>query len=265
MNKILKVKNVEYSYQRSDWSMGPVSFEIEEGEFVGIVGPNGSGKSTFVKLAGGILKADKGQIVLKNENMSAVSRRDIARVLGYLPQSVESVFNYKVEEVVAMGRYAYLEGMGFLGENDLEQIHRSMELTEIKKYAGRYLNQLSGGEKQRVLLASVLCQNPEILVLDEPTTGLDMHHQVLFFELLGKLSREGLSIVTVTHDLNLAGMFCDRLMLVQDGKIAKTGSVEEVINKQTLDEIYPGNVYVSNHPVSGTPIVLPLKRGAINE
>lgn len=258
---LLELENVKYSYPHSDWTLGRLSLSVDAGRLVGIVGPNGSGKSTLVKVASGICEPTSGTVKLKNRNIDSMARREVARVLGYLPQNVESAFNYRVGEVVAMGRYAHLEGMGFLRQKDIDAVNESMELTDTAKYMDRHLNQLSGGERQRVLLASSLCQQPEILLLDEPTTGLDLHHQVSFFEILRKLTLGGMAVVVVTHDLNLAAMFCDELMLVSRGKILKSGGVEDVINEQTLTGLYPNNIYIGRHPVNDRPMVLPICGG----
>jgi iron complex transport system ATP-binding protein len=257
---VLKICDVAYSYDSSQWRLGGVSLDVFGGDVIGIVGPNGSGKSTLVKIASGILQPTSGKVELAGEDIKTLPRRKIAAKLGYLPQDISSVFNYRVEEVVAMGRYTHLAGLGFMSGRDYEQINRCMELTETGQYRKRHLNQLSGGERQRVMLASVLAQEPEVLVLDEPTTGLDMHHQVGFFSLLKQLADKGMAVVVVTHDLNLAAMFCNKVMLLKGGEFVKLGSVEDVICSQVLGDIYPDNIYIGTHPVNGKPMVLPIMK-----
>jgi iron complex transport system ATP-binding protein len=203
------------------------------------------------------LKSASGTVELCGKDLNKLSRRSIAKQLGYLPQLCGSVFNYRVEEVVAMGRFCHLKGMGFIDETDAEQIERAMAATETFEYKGRFLDHLSGGERQRVLLASVLCQEPKVLLLDEPTTGLDIHHKVAFFSLLKKLANDGMAVCVVTHDLNLAAMSCNNVMLLKGGSVVKTGDVNEVINEEVLGGIYPDNIFVGTHPVSGVPMVLP--------
>lgn len=256
-NVLLKADGLQYSYGQSGWALDGVGVELCAGSVLGIVGPNGSGKSTTVKILAGILEPASGVVELGGKDISKLTRRKIAEQLGYLPQLCSSVFNYRVEEVVSMGRFCHLKGMGFLDEGDKEQIEKAMVETETLEYRGRYLNQLSGGERQRVLLASVLCQEPKVLLLDEPTTGLDIHHQVSFFSLLKKLARDGMGVCVVTHDLNLAAMFCDKVMLVQNGSVVKTGDVSEVINEEALGGIYP-DVFVGTHPTRKVPMVLPI-------
>lgn len=258
MKILLEIDKVRYGYGSDSWLLRDISLNVAPGELLGIIGPNGAGKSTLLKIAAGVLHAQSGNVVLGGKILSGLSRREIARQMGYLPQSITSTFDYRVEEVVAMGRFAHLLGAGFLGDKDLEIVEQCMERTETTAYRKRHLSHLSGGERQRVLLASVLAQQPEILLLDEPTTGLDMHHQVSFFSLLCDLSAKGMAIAVVTHDLNLAAMFCTRLFLMCDGGVVRSGSVEEVINQEVLDDVYRQSVYVGSHPMNGRPMVLPI-------
>jgi len=253
----LQIKDVAYTYSSNGWRLQPVSLDICSGQIVGLIGPNGAGKSTLLKMAAGVLRPCEGRVRLMGEDISGLSRRKIAGQLGYLPQNVSSTFDYRVEEVVAMGRFPHLAGAGFLQREDIAVIERCMEQTETIRYRRRILGQLSGGERQRVLLGSVLAQEPRILLLDEPTTGLDMHYQVGFFALLAQLAEKGMAIAVVTHDLNLAGMFCHKVLLLRDGEAVKAGSVEEVIQQDILSDVYRGSVYVGRHPLSERPIVLP--------
>ncbi|MBN1765760.1 MAG: ABC transporter ATP-binding protein [Sedimentisphaerales bacterium] len=255
---VLHVKSVSFTYPESNWYLRDISFEVGPGEILGIIGPNGSGKSTLLKCAAGILDSTSGEVLLGGHDMKHLSRRMIARFLGYLPQNVASVFDYRVEEVVAMGRFAHLSGTGFLRSEDLHIIHRCLKQTETLPYRGRSLSHLSGGERQRVLLASVLAQEPDILLLDEPTTGLDLHHQVVFFKLLRDQALKNMAVVVVTHDLNLAAQFCHWLLLLDNGSMVKQGHINEVISSETLGRIYRQSIWVDRHPINDKPIVLPL-------
>ena len=259
-NSLLEIENISYTYTQTEWQLRDISLQVNAGEIIGVIGPNGAGKSTLLKIAAGILKPDVGSIELLNEPIHKLERRRIARILGYLPQNVTSLFDYRVEEVVAMGRYAHARGLGFLDNNDLAITKRCLEQTETREFRDRSLWHLSGGERRRVLLASVLAQEPKILLLDEPTTGLDLHHQVRFFELLTQQVRQGLAVVVVTHDLNLASLFCDRLVLMQAGKVICQGSANQVLRESVLGTVYPDNIHIDAHPVHGQPIVLPLTK-----
>lgn len=256
---LLKAEEVSYSYAAGEWQLEGVSLEVRRGEVVGIIGPNGSGKSTLLRVAAGIAPAQSGTVTLMGRELSRLGRREIAASLGYLPQQVTSAFDYRVAEVVAMGRFGHLRGAGFLGKDDIGVIERCLAATETTAYRQRPISQLSGGERQRVMLASVLAQEPKVLLLDEPTTGLDLHHQSAFFELLCDQAAEGMGVAVVTHDLNLAGLFCDRLLLLRAGKRVSQGAVAQVMQREVLREAYGGGFHVMDHPLADAPAVLPVR------
>ncbi len=256
-HKPLCAEGVDYQYAESDWQLFPASFSVMKGEILGIIGPNGSGKSTLLKIAARVLSPDAGQVLLEGKDMGKMNRREIARRLAYLPQNAESHLDYAVEEVVAMGRFPYLKGPGFLSSHDMDVVTRCLLQTETECYRERPLSRLSGGERQRVLLASVIAQEPKVLLLDEPTSALDIHHQVRFFTLLNDLVAGGLAVAVVTHDLNLASLFSDRLLLLKGGKIIHQGSAEEILNSRILRETYGDGMEIMRHPTIGRPVVLP--------
>ncbi len=257
---LLKLDAVSYSYGRDSWHLDDVSLEIRPNRILGIIGPNGAGKSTLLKIAAGTVAPTKGKVWLTGKDLKRMARRETAKILGYLPQNVDSSFDYTVEEVAAMGRFAHLGRMGFLQAADLKLIEKCLIETETIEFRRRTLSHLSGGEKQRVLLASVLAQEPKILLLDEPTTGLDLHHQASFFTLLAQQAQRGIAVATVTHDLNLAALFCDELLLMQAGKIVIQGAVEQVMKKEILCQVYHENIYVGKHPETNKPIALPTRK-----
>ena len=254
----LVLESISYAYSAGQWHLRDLHLALEAGRICGIIGPNGAGKSTLLKIAAGILPCPSGKITLAGRDMQRYSRREMAAILGYLPQLVGSTFDLVTEQVVAMGRDPHLSGAGFLQDRDIRIIEQCLRQTETLAYRRRRLSELSGGERQRVMLASVLAQQPRVLLLDEPTTGLDLHHQVTFFQLLKELAGQGIAIAVVTHDLNLAGQFCDKLLLLKDGQLVKEGSIEQVIEQQILRKCYGPEVFVSQHPLTGDPIVLPL-------
>ena len=255
-----QIDKVGFAYDNTGWHLRDVSLKIRPGEFIGIIGPNGSGKSTLLKIAAGVLRPSTGRVLLMTKQISSLSRREIARHLGYLPQNVTSTFDYRVEEVVAMGRFPHLSGAGFLQPNDLGIIEHCLKSTETFAYRNRPASQLSGGERQRVLLAAVLAQEPGLLLLDEPTTGLDLHHQVEFFSLLTELTQKGIAVIVVTHDLNLASQYCHRLLLLNEGRTVLEGDVSQVVRQEILSDVYRQNVYVGRHPLTEKPVVLPRLR-----
>ena len=256
-NPLLSVEGLCYRYPESDWQLSGIDWPLQPGDCVGIVGPNGSGKSTLLKLAVGLLTPQQGHVRLGRRELATLSRRDIARVVGYLPQGVQPSYDHRVADVVGMGRYCRQRGLGFASPEDEAVIARCLASTEMTTLANRPLSQLSGGERQRALLAAVLAQEPEALLLDEPTTGLDLHHQVAFFQRLGGYARDGLAVAVVTHDWNLAAQFCDRLLLLKEGRILAYGSVNEVVRPEMLSDLYGAEVCVTRHPQNDRPVVLP--------
>lgn len=255
---ILSLESVSYTYAgNGGWHLLPTSLSVAKGDILGVIGPNGSGKSTLLKIAGGLLTSHTGRVLLAGQDIKKMKRRQIAGTLGYLPQHAESHFDYTVEEVVAMGRFPHLRGAGFLGTRDMEVVSQCLQKTELDSFRGRAFSRLSGGERQRALLASVIAQEPQILLLDEPTTALDIHHQMKLFAIFMDLVREGMAVVIVTHDLNLASVFCRRVVLLRNGAIAFQGSPEEIIRKDILEGIYGRGLEITKHPTTGCPLVIP--------
>lgn len=255
---LLQLSDITYAYDEAAWQLNNIDMTVTSGAVLGIVGPNGSGKSTLLRLAAGLLESNRGYVRLEGKPLSELSRRHIAQILGYLPQLVPAAYDHTVEEVVAMGRFCRLLGLGFVTDTDQAVIEQCMEQTEVAALRTRPLSRLSGGERQRVMLASVLAQEPRVLLLDEPTTGLDLHHQVNFFRLLSQLAQQEMAIAVVTHDLNLAAQFCDRLMLLNRGYKVAEGSVTEVLTPECLSQVYADDLHVAAHPVNGRPIILPV-------
>jgi len=256
---LLTVEGVTYGYGGSDWRLYPCSFSVQEGEILGIIGPNGSGKTTLLKLAAGVLSPEAGTVHLKGRRTADMTRKEMARHVAYLPQQVETFFDYAVEDVVAMGRFPHAKGFGFLTAGDMAAVDRALSQTRTEAFRNRPLSHLSGGEMQRALLASIIAQEPEVLLLDEPTGALDIHHQVRFFDLLSDLVASGIGVVVVTHELNLAGLFSHRLLLVSGGAITHQGPPEKVLSPDVLYEVYGEQVVVSTHPTASLPVVLPAK------
>lgn len=254
---LLSFHGVAYQYPDATWRLDAVSLEVRPREVLSIIGPNGSGKSTLLRLGAGILAPGEGRVKLGGKDVAALTRRQIARSLGYLPQNVTSEFDYRVEEVVAMGRFPHLAGAGFLSQDDLAAIERCLDATEMSELRGRRLSRLSGGERQRALLASVLAQEPAVLLLDEPTSALDLHHQVRFFSLLRRLAANDMAVAVVTHDVNLASLYSDRVALLRGGRLVEEGTPEAVLRADVLEATYGDEVLLEKHPVTGRPIVLP--------
>jgi iron complex transport system ATP-binding protein len=256
-NALLHIDKISYSYNRSDWKLDCIDFSVCKGELIAIVGANGSGKSTLIKIMAGVLQPDSGQILLGDKPIKNVPRKKLAQNIGYLPQQVNSVFDYNVKEVVSMGRFCHSKGLGLTTSEDKQIVDYSMKVTETIGFQARTINRLSGGERQRVLLASVLAQQPEIMLLDEPATGLDLHHQVSFFKLLANFSEKGMAVVVITHDLNLASQFCRKILLLNKGKMVIYDSAEKVFEHFGKMELYSRDISIFRHPLNKKPAILP--------
>ena len=245
-----------FGYDAHTDVLSNVSASVNSGEMLGIVGPNGSGKSTLLRILCGLLRPRSGHVALDGKPLAAFSGMERARTLAFLPQSVNPAFALTVFEVVCLGRYPHIGAFGAPRAHDLEIARRCMQDTEIESLHAREFMDLSGGERQRVLLASILAQEPDILLLDEPTSALDIHHQIEIFALLKRLSSEGYGIAVVTHDLNLAARFCDRLLLLsaKHGTLAE-GAPDAVLTEAMLTEAYSSSVRVTPHPFTGTPFI----------
>lgn len=257
------MSHLQFGYPESGWSLDVPAFHVNAGEIVAIIGPNGSGKSTFLRLAAGVVPYAKGSILLKGEELRDLERRKIARIMGYMPSETPCEFDYRAGEIVALGRYSHLALGGFLQPRDQEVIEDCMLQTETISFRNRKLSQLSSGERQRVFLASVLAQEPSVLLLDEPTSALDLHHQVRFFQIFSKLVEDGLSVIVVTHDINLASLFCHRMVLFHQGRILREGPPEAVLQKEMISLVYGDEILLSTHPRTGRPIVFPDVKGSI--
>jgi iron complex transport system ATP-binding protein len=252
MNPAIQTDNLTFAYKDKPVLNG-VSLSVERSEMVGILGPNGSGKTTLLKIFSGVLRG-RGKINVNGRNIETYGKRELSRLFAMVPQDNQMLFPYTVAEIVLMGRASYHSPLVLEGEKDLEIARDSMELTDCLSFADRYLHELSGGEKQRVIIARALAQEPEILLLDEPSAFLDLKHQVQVFELMRRLNRErALTIVAALHDLNLAALFFPRLIMLRDGKVYRDGSPEEVLTEETIEEVYDIQVRVEPDPSGGKP------------
>jgi len=253
---ILRLEGVGFAY-RDRPVLRDVSLEIFRGERFGLLGPTGSGKSTLVRLLSRVLRPMQGRIVLDGRDLSESSAP--ARRVAVVPQETALDFPFSVLEVVLMGRAPHLGGFGFEGDRDLEAAERAMAQTGVADLAGRFFHELSGGEKQRVVIARALAQEPEVLLLDEPTTFLDIRHVVEIFELLRRLSEErSLTLVIVLHDLNLAALYLTRLAFLKAGVVIACGEPDAVLDYRTIREVYETDVYVHRNDLTGKLNVLPL-------
>ncbi|MCK9294449.1 MAG: heme ABC transporter ATP-binding protein [Desulfobulbaceae bacterium] len=236
-----------------------LSLTISREEFFIIIGPNGAGKSTLLKALTATEKINAGSINLFGRPQADYSRRELARLAALVPQGMESNFPFRVADTVLMGRSPHLGLLGMEQEEDYRIALEAMQATDTAQLADRTLDQLSGGERQRVIIARAICQQPAILFLDEPTAALDLAHQIRIMDLLETLRRERkIAICMVSHDINLAAMYADRLLLLKNGRVVATGNPGQVLEEKLLEASYGCRLLVDENPVSGTRLVLPL-------
>jgi iron complex transport system ATP-binding protein len=244
------------------WALRDLTCEVREGEILGVIGPNGSGKSTLLKLLGAILAPRQGTIRLHERPLDSYPREELARIVAYVPQHSAVVFPFTLAEFVLMGRFPHRRSgrvSGWFGWETAEDVcaaEQAMAAMEILHLAGRAVGDVSGGERQRAVIARALAQAPGVLLLDEPTVFLDLRHQLDICTIMRRLNREqGLTVVWVSHDLNLAGQYCDRLLLLQDGALARLGAPAAVLQPEVIESVYRCPVLVDRHPASGAPRV----------
>lgn len=233
-----------------------VSLDVEQGEFFVIIGPNGAGKTSLLNVLSGLHPVSAGTVRIRQAPLSSYSRKALARVLALVPQHMNADFPFTVAETVLMGRYPHLGLLSVEGKRDLLLAEQAMDFTEVSHLADRRLGQLSGGERQRVIIARAICQQSKILLLDEPTASLDPAHQLRIMDLMERLrQQEQLTIIMVSHDLNLASMYADRLMLLRDGAVEKSGTPRQVLIQKQLSNSYGCPLLVDENPLLGTPRV----------
>ncbi len=236
-----------------------VSFEAVPGQLLAIGGPNGSGKTTLLRALLGLLPADAGAALIGERSAAEWGREALARAVGVVPQREETVFPLAVGDMVMLGRYARLGPMAAAGAHDHAAVARALARCDVAELAARRVDELSGGEWQRVRVARAIAQEPRVLVLDEPTTSLDVRHAMELFELVRELASEGLTGIVITHELNLAARFADRMLLLDRGRVAAIGSPAEVLRPAILAEVFRWPVAVTPWR-DGSPQITPLRQ-----
>ena len=227
-----------------------VSFSIARGEFFIVIGPNGSGKTTLLKILSAITPFQSGTLEIAGTSMEKYSRKSLAKIMALVPQSVPEDLPFTVRELILMARSPRMGLLGLEGDRDIQLAEEAMAFTGVESLADRKMDQLSGGERQRAFIARAICQEPQIILLDEPTAALDLAHQVRIMDLMERLRMEkGLTIVMVSHDINLAAMYGNRLMLLKKGQIVKIGLPSEVLTFKTLEEAYECPLLVDESPL----------------
>jgi iron complex transport system ATP-binding protein len=261
----LSAQHVSYSYRRRDgdtpFALHDISLDIRGGSLAGLLGPNGCGKTTLLKLLAGLDRPEHGTVALDGRPLSDLPRRIAARRVAVVPQETHPAFDYSAIEMVLMGRHPHLGAFELEGPRDLAIAHDAMEATGTAHLAHRAYMTLSGGEKQRVIIASALAQEPAVLLLDEPTASLDLGYQIEVASLLRRLNRErGMTMVMATHDLNLAASICDTIVLMRDGRVLAQGSADDALTPATVRALYGVDADVRFHDRAGHVTVVPVGR-----
>lgn len=253
---LIEIRNLIAGYG-SNRVLNKINLTIQPGEFIGVIGPNGSGKSTFLHCLSGILSPTAGEIELAGRPYSAYSRKDLAKKMAVVEAEESLIFQFSVGELVEMGRHPYLKRFQALTSEDQDAINKALSVTRLMGFEDRPINELSSGERQRVFLAKAIAQETGILLLDEPTSHLDLKHQVESFQLMTQLNQEsGHTLICISHDLNLASEYCSRLLVFQNGTIAADGNPDDVLTGTLLESVFGKAFVLGSHPESGRPYVI---------
>ena len=235
--------------------------QFEAGDFVGVIGPNGAGKSTLLQLLSGVLRPRQGSVVYRGRPVADYPRREIAREIAIVPQISDSVFPFRVREIVLMGRHPYLSTLAFEGPRDFEIVDQVMDMTGTQHLADKRFNELSGGERQLVLIARALAQQPDVLLLDEPTASLDLHHQRAILQIVNRLNRsENRTVILVSHDINVAALYCKEIAVLHRRKILGRGRPEEILKREMLETLYGQGIDVLDR-ADGSPLITLRREG----
>jgi iron complex transport system ATP-binding protein len=267
---LLQADNVSFGYSRLRTSGASPGFElldvtlrIPKRSLTALLGPNGGGKTTLVSLLAGVLRPQQGRVLLDGVDVSTLTRRQVARRVAVVPQETHPAFDYTVMEMVLMGRHPHLGAFAIEGPEDIGIAEDALAATGTATLAARNYMTLSGGEKQRVIIASALAQSPDLLLLDEPTASLDLGYQLEIASLLARLNRErGVTIVLATHDLNLAATLCTHVVMIRAGSVLSQGPTADVLTTAGIRELYGVEADVRFHPEAGHLTVVPLRRAA---
>lgn len=258
----LQICQVYFSYLNG-LVLHNINLSIEAGEMVGLLGPNGSGKTTLIKLASGILKPNRGEVRLDGLSLTRLNRKSIARSVAVVPQQFSISFAFTASEVAMLGRIPFLKAFAEESKGDKQIVSNALELVGISQLKERRFDELSGGERQKVILAMAMAQQPKLLLLDEPIVHLDIAHQVEILELVKRFNVEqGLTVIAAMHDLNLASLYFDRLILFKEGRVVADGTPNQVLTEARIREVFSASVGVKPHPITGVPHIIVMPQGS---
>lgn len=253
---VLQATGLQFAYRDSHAILRGVDLTVGQGQMLSILGPNGSGKTTLLRCLLAQLKPSAGRILLDGKDLSRHSSRGLARLMAYVPQFPQSAFAFSAREIVLMGRYAHTGMMGLASQKDIAIADEAMRMTETLDFAGRTLDELSGGEAQRVMIARALAQQPALLLLDEPTSHLDIRNQLNIHRMMQRVAHEWpMAVVCVSHDISLAARFSDELVLMRDGQVVAHGSAGNVVRADILSKVYDVTIDLVQTPDEPVPLI----------
>ena len=260
----VELRSVDFSYPARSGQpalsvLRQINLAVPPGQLWCVLGPNGSGKTTLLRLMAGLINPGGGLVLIEGISLGRMSNRSLARRLALVPQETQPAFDYTVLQVVLMGRSPHMGPFGFDRKVDLVVARDCMNKTDTLRLEHRPFDELSSGERQRVVVARALAQKPRVLLLDEPTAFLDIGHQVQVYRLLRQLTAEGMTVVCVNHDLNVAAQYADQLVLLRCGEIVAAGPADQVLTTETIRQVYQVDVDIMPHPATGRPVVLPAR------
>jgi iron complex transport system ATP-binding protein len=253
---MIEARQVAFSYHANAPVLRGVDFSGAAGKLLCILGPNGSGKTTLLRCMLGQLRLTGGELLLDGKGLSKYSTRQLARLLAYVPQTPLSAFAFTVQELVLMGRFAHAGALGLASEEDLAVARLAMQMTHTLDFAGRTIEELSGGEAQCVMIARALAQQPSVMLLDEPTSQLDVKNQLMIYRMMQRLAHDWeMAVLCVSHDINQAAHYADELLLMRSGRIVAQGPPREVIRREVLREVYDVEIELIQTPGDDVPLV----------
>ena len=253
----IEVNNISFSFE-TKLVLSDLSVQINSGEFFGIIGPNGAGKTTLLKLIGGLLKSNQGSIKILGKTLAEIPINERAKLISFVPQENYFSFDFTVFEIVLLGRHPFLKQLERPKKSDVDKALDALRFTDALELKDRSIMELSSGERQRVVLGRALASEPKILLLDEPTSYLDITHQIEIIKILKKLNQEGITIIFLSHDLNLTSLVSDRVLLLSEGKMIACDRPERIINDELIKRVYKISPHIIVHPDSNKPqIILP--------
>lgn len=260
---MINIKNIKAGYYNKE-VLKNINTYINKNSFTGIIGPNGAGKSTLLKVLCGLIKPFSGTVEIEGKNILSLGE-NISKIISFMPQNINTDFNMEVKDFIMFGRYPYMNILKIPSQKDFDAIDKVIALTGIEYLIDRNINELSGGEKQKALIAQTLAQETDIIIFDEPTSHLDIGSQNDILSILRELNEKYNKTVIITlHDLNAAGEYCDNIILLNEGQICNTGRPEDVLNYKDIETVYNTKVIVTENPVSQKPYIVPISKKYIN-